>query len=372
MKFSYYLWALYLIVFPFYVFSEGNPQIADIFGAVLIVFNLKPILQNFMETKFTRYLLYFVVYSILVNTVWMVIIGEILIIRNSVYYIYCFLFLMFIYNKIQEEGFLKFTLRAIYISLIIQLFTWPLVGDQGPRTQLFFNNPNQLALWGLTLLIVINAINIIVKEKFAIILAASLLCTFFILLSASKSAVVSSLLFWIFFYVKSRKNIIILTCVILIAFIYGAVSGNIQIENIKLLNYIVDRLSSEQISGDSGLAGRGFDRLVEFPQYLFFGAGEGQEERFNSDIELHSTFLNLLFSYGVLGLFFFGKAVLSLFTKSHREVIILFLIISIFSQVHMILRIPLFWATLIILFYVKTYMNKEESEYQQSLAINKT
>ena len=149
MKFSYYLWALYLIVFPFYVFSEGNPQIADIFGAVLIVFNLKPILQNFMETKFTRYLLYFVVYSILVNTVWMVIIGEILIIRNSVYYIYCFLFLMFIYNKIQEEGFLKFTLRAIYISLIIQLFTWPLVGDQGPRTQLFFNNPNQLALGDL-------------------------------------------------------------------------------------------------------------------------------------------------------------------------------------------------------------------------------
>ena len=81
MKFNYYLWFFYIIAFPFYVFAEGNPQIADVFGGLIILSSIRPILQNLTKNSFTRYALYFVVYALIVNTIWMIILKDLIIIK---------------------------------------------------------------------------------------------------------------------------------------------------------------------------------------------------------------------------------------------------------------------------------------------------
>jgi hypothetical protein len=70
-----------------------------------------------------------------------------------------------------------------------------------------FNNPNQLAFWALSTMLIINIISSILKTiKFAHILGASMICTFFIVISASRSATAGAALFWVYFYLKSKKK----------------------------------------------------------------------------------------------------------------------------------------------------------------------
>jgi hypothetical protein len=50
---------------------------------------------------------------------------------------------------------------------------------------------------------------------------------------------------------------------------------------------------------------RGYFRPIDYPKYLIFGAGHGDEARFNSKHEIHSSFLSIFFYYGVFGLILF-------------------------------------------------------------------
>jgi hypothetical protein len=76
---------------------------------------------------------------------------------------------------------------------------------------------------------------------------------------------------------------------------------------------------------DDSLAGRGYDRFWRFPEYLIFGAGEGDFQRFAGmyDVEIHSTLGSLVFSYGIVGA---GLAVLAtLMTIERRPAGLLYL-----------------------------------------------
>ena len=70
----------------------------------------------------------------------------------------------------------------------------------------------------------------------------------------------------------------------------------------ELFELVQNRVLTAQ--SDDGLAMRGYDRIVNHPNYLVFGAGEGAWWRFDSyiDGELHSSIGTLLFSYGIVGL----------------------------------------------------------------------
>ena len=63
MKFRAIIFGFYLIVFPFYLYPSGSPQIADVIGIILILFSLKSIFAYIKKYKFVSYLLAFVCYS---------------------------------------------------------------------------------------------------------------------------------------------------------------------------------------------------------------------------------------------------------------------------------------------------------------------
>lgn len=66
------------------------------------------------------------------------------------------------------------------------------------------------------------------------------------------------------------------------------------------LDDLINRATRTDYIGQ--LAIRGYTRLYEFPQYLLFGAGEGQYGRFTAGVfEIHSSWAAPLFYYGVIG-----------------------------------------------------------------------
>jgi len=352
MKFSHYLWAIYLIAYPFYLLPEGNPQVADLFGAILIIVNLKSILTSINTNTYTKYLFLFVIYTFIVNTIWMLIIGDILIIKNSIFYLYSFFLMLVIFNRLKDVSFLEITFKALSITLIVQALLFPFIKSQGVRTQMFFNNPNQLALWGLCLLVILYVLTRLLNTKSSYTIMLLVLCTFFILISASRAALGGAIIFWVFFIIKSRKNLIIFGVASVIAFIIVDFNFDLDLKNFAALEYNFDRFSNNTISGKQSIGTRGFQRIGENPQYLLFGAGEGAYERFNESIELHSIFASILFSYGIFGLLLYLGAFKLLVVKLSREIMAVILPIILFATVHMTLRIPLFWITLLFVIYL--------------------
>ncbi len=272
--------------------------------------------------------------------------------------------MLFISSRIDDHGFLKFTLIAIGISLTIQLVLWPFIADQGVRTQLFFKNPNQLAQWALYLLLIVNVINEIVKPKLIFTLSLSFLCTFFVILSASRSATAGVVLFWLFFLIKRRKQMILLGVGLVLVISTLTISGKLQIgaSDFNTINYIIERMTTKNKTYNQGLEGRGFDRIFNYPQHLLVGAGEGQIERFGSDIEIHSTLFNILFCYGIIGFTLYALALWQIVNNMFKEVLAMFIVLGIFMHVHMTLRIPLFWIILLFLYKLNEYRAKLKSE----------
>ena len=96
---------------------------------------------------------------------------------------------------------------------------------------------------------------------------------------------------------------------------------------------------------------RGYDRIIEYPEYILWGAGEGETQRFTkgtSTNELHSTLGTILFSYGIIGLvimtFLLKKAIWG------APLGIWLVMISPFAYglTHNGMRQPLFWGTIML------------------------
>jgi len=111
---------------------------------------------------------------------------------------------------------------------------------------------------------------------------------------------------------------------------------------------VLARILNTGQDSDDNLAGRGYSRIVDCYDYLFFGAGEGLDFRFNNPIELHSTFGTLLFCYGLIGLYIIVRLMRLIICKLGFEALIYFLPLTIYSLSHNGLRSPLLWLFLML------------------------
>ena len=132
-----------------------------------------------------------------------------------------------------------------------------------------------------------------------------------------------------------------------------------ELNNFPALEYNLDRLQNDDLSDNRSFGGRGYDRIANFPQYLLFGAGEGPSKRFNEDIELHSVFANVFFSYGIIGIALFISAFASFTKKTSKEIIVLALALALFGMVHMSLRVPFFWIASLFIIYLHEFKSKD-------------
>lgn len=351
------LFSLYFILKPFYFWESGIPQIADFFLILAIVFYIfkKRFLIRFHKgsSSYIYINLVFVFYVLLVNTFWSLILnGELDFYKASAFYFFNFmasLFVVILYWEYEDVIF-QLIYSSVLSSIIIQFAIYLFKGGfRDSRVLVFFNNPNQLGYYSLLTLAILLYISFKMKTItvmfFIGIFAATALC----FASLSKAAIVSytgMLIYFIFIKRKNkifaRKVIIFLLLAIVLSVVLYQHNSNIIRSN-TLLQGVYRRILTIGLDYDDSLYARGYDRIINYPYYLVFGAGEGVYSRFGSNTELHSTLGNVLMSYGVIGLDIFLILIFIVFKQNRWQDLYLLLFIMVYGLTHNGIRNTLFW-----------------------------
>src|SRR5699024_6036779 len=122
------------------------------------------------------------------------------------------------------------------------------------------------------------------SEKIIIGLAIS----FILIVFSLSNAAIISWIFLFFFYVVSRqttrntKRKILIISIIMIVLVIIIYDTSTIIQNNNFYQVLINRMSqtTEKINNSGSI--RGYDRIINYPEYWFLGAGEGAHYRFAS------------------------------------------------------------------------------------------
>ena len=355
---------IFIITFPFYFFSSGNPQISDFLLSLLflsMVLNGNIIKLN--KEKVSRLLIKFVLYTYIVTISWWIFIDGRIVNKLStlvfpIFYTYnALLFMINIYMyKKYKHNIIKYIIVSIYISVFIQIILIPISITTGTRDSLFFNNPNQLGYYTLIMICLHSVLTEKIKSTIPITLLFYGAILLLAIISTSRAAIFSVLLIIFVNMIRSGiinyKQFISIALIVLTAVPIFGLTG---IGKLKMDNVIYQFESIGQRNHDS-LEGRGYDRIWENPQYLIFGAAEGNYDRFSEyGIEMHSSFGTIFFSYGIVGFSIFILFILNIFKKNGLIYIAYSIPIFAYGLTHMGLRFSIFW-----LYMSMVYITKKE------------
>lgn len=314
-KVIFLLYYLYFILIPFYLWESGLPQIADFIMILLVaVYSFaKGFKFSFRNKNIAIIGLVFVAYIVIVNSIWTMIIptsSRFLI--SSTFYIYNYIVVIVVMALYNDYGkkLIKITFKALLTSLIIQVGMYLIGGGfGGGRITGNFNNPNQLGYYGLVALAILmfssNKVDLRIRWFVLSIIAAITL----VFASLSKAAIISSVCMTAVFIFSGNQNRkfkrgIILTVIAASVFGVAMYKTTTIIQDSQLISSVETRINAIGRDSDDSIAGRGYSRIKNFPQYWVFGAGEGEYTRFGfgtQNMEFHSTLGNIQVSYGLIG-----------------------------------------------------------------------
>lgn len=356
-KIVLFLFCLYFILKPFYLWSSGLPQISDCVFVLLLLFYIikkKLIVSFYSRSKgFLLAGLGFVIYVMIINTVWALLLdGSVEFFITSAFYIYNYAagFMVLALFQEYDDILYKHIYSSVLISTFIQLALYLTSGGfEGSRALAFFNNPNQLGYHNLLILgylVMIEQRNKLNPLLFILgVIASSILC----FSSLSKAAIIAYSGMMLFFMViclvtkASDKRLLIYLLVIILIFTAVYFINREAITSNQLYISVMNRISRVGLDKDDNLMGRGYYRLMNYPQYLIFGAGEGEYVRFGYNMEFHSTLGNILMSYGIIGLFLYlSSIVFAAKTNRWKNAYIIFFIL-LYGLTHNGIRNTLFW-----------------------------
>jgi hypothetical protein len=348
--------AAYFVMSILYIFPSGTPQPAD-YILVLVVIGTFMIAWDRIPADATLYLSagLFLTWVVLVNVSWYLLIGDSIFLKKTSFYVYNLTILLFvIMAAFHDWGKLKRTVWwSCVIGLLIECAILLLVPDAARRSTGSFNNPNQLGYWALLMMACLAVTKEGERLGFIDVVALGA-GSYAIMLSLSKAASLAApvLLLAIWLTCGSRRLVgLALSAVLLMVLVLQIALGGL-LDRIASLDTVValsDRLLSIGTQDDDSLITRGYIRLIEFPEYLAFGAGEGAFDRLALDgraKEFHSTIGNLVMSYGVIGLAAFVGLLFVVFHRSPLRNLLYLLPILLYGVTHMGLRFSMFWVFL--------------------------
>ena len=117
------------------------------------------------------------------------------------------------------------------------------------------------------------------------------------------------------------------------------------LNKIETIEAVSKRLGTIGKQEDDTAEARGYLRLIEHPEYLFVGAGEGAHWRFGRQ-ELHSGIATLIFSYSIFGLGFFLLFLYTIFNRQPWYYTAMLVPIFLYGLTHQNVRFSYFWVFL--------------------------
>ena len=382
MRMHQYLFLLFLLMKPFYWFSSGGLQIADVFFILsfgLYVFFVKKGEKISIE-KNDKWLFYFVVCIVAINLFYGVLHGESNFIQASMYYVYNLLVVLTFRAYAEEQDtFLVNVARICKVNLVLQLvFYITGIGRYFAASRYMgtFNDPNQMAFFVYISLMMAFLISRIRGEKLSWVYHVIAMALIFF--TASAGMLMGLVLFYGFEALPkvrmlaqrqhSVRAILIGTAFLAALVLFSPEIGDYiaDLSESSIVERAEEKLSriGESAAGPTNIEERGIDRLYLYPEKLLYGAGESYQERFDQSYlsgEVHSTLLSMLFYYGILPtaalLYWIWKNIGRLSVSNMAVVLSLFLeSLTLLNQ-----RQSLFWMIFVLLsvLYKKQVADKE-------------
>lgn len=363
-------WLVYVAIAPIYVFKSGLPQPADFIivvtaGLTAVLFFLK---QKIVFNRVFALLILIVMMFFSINVANFLYYRDVQFLYSSIYYVFNALVFSGTIILFKQDAWraIDWGRYAIFVSILIEIFWIKVIGSNSEfRETGSFNNPNQLGYWSLLTTCYILMLNYGRRLKIIDVLVI-LACGYFITLALSRAVLLSYVLILIVFFTNNYLPFLmkVLVCLIITSYtlIQIAVFENISflVDNFQFIENVVDRV--ETIQTEKGvIEERGYQRIWEYPMYLFYGAGEGAYYRFESyggirGLELHSGLGTLVFSYGIFGFALFSAFVLCVFRKAPMAFWIILTAIMAYGITHQHIRFTGFWLFLGIAYSMKNYV----------------
>lgn len=344
-----FVWGSYLVLFPVYVFSSGLPQPGD-----WLILLLAPLAFRRWDGRIApgaartlRQLLVFTGYVLAINLLWSMMLGTFALspktgfAMSPIFYIYnALVFLVaLVLHRTYGSNLLYLTGRMVLFTLVLQVVLATLLRGDGRSTGLF-NNPNQLGYYALlsaSMLMVLQRRRYISTVAMTVgTLAATYLC----LLSASKAAL-GAIGLLVIAGMFTRLRTMLLTAVA-----FGALLTVAQ----PVLDAVTGAISriEEDESHQFGEE-RGYDRIVEYPEYWVIGSGEGAYARFKDTSaigahEIHSSLGTLFFCYGIVGVGLFIAFVFGVLQRTGLRTWLVMMPAFAYGMTHQGLRFTLLWV----------------------------
>lgn len=368
---------LFILLRPFYVRASGQVQPADgflilyFFCTVYRDFKTEVLIPNIKKNK----LFYiFLVFAIMINGFYHKVVPDPRFIFSSLYLVYMGV-VVYSYDSGINKGLIDKIRYILYGNLMIQFLIYSsglgrlyyeLWEEGATRYMGTFTDPNQ---FGFYIFIVLLFAYLTKHEKMDTYLfpITSVMGIFLVIQSKSLAAflglaVLYTLAFLRFISEKFRVNKVIL-CVMLILTTTGVVyyfipTSDFRIEDVEYTTVNRIRYKIYNIIYADGikdiLRERAAEKIINYPEYFIYGAGEGNYERYYPEPvnEIHSSFINLFFSYGLIPfailMGWFKKRLKGLNAVS----LVCFITILMESMFLVNYRQALFWVLWITLFYL--------------------
>lgn len=340
----------------FYIFPPGTPQPGDMIFVlamvVTIVFaNIR--LANFKMLNVT--LGTFLLWIIIVNSFWFCWIGDYTFLRKISFYIYNAAIMLFVISLglYDYQRLCKIVYWSCIAAFGIELFYLGFIYKGAEMRSLgTFNNPNQMGYWGLLLLACLGVARR--HERRDLVDAGALAAGCYIIAQTlSRAATAAGLLMALAVVCSGRWKRSAILAVVGLGLLGGSAEllrGGLieQVSQAGVVQGLQSRIARLKKNPDDPLSlwKRGYGRLVEHPEYLALGAGEGAFERLTSlkDKEFHSSLGNILLSYGVVGLALLFAFFYVVFQNSPFVSLVYFSLIMLYGITHMGMRDTMLWV----------------------------
>jgi hypothetical protein len=377
---------LFILLRPFYVRASGQVQPADgflmlyFFCTVYRDFKAEVLIPNIKKNK----LFYiFLVLAIMINAFYHKVVPDPRFLFSSLYLVYMGV-VVYSYDSGINKGLIDKIRYILYGNLMIQFLIYSsglgrlyyeLWEEGATRYMGTFTDPNQ---FGFYIFIVLLFAYLTKHEKADTYLfpITSVIGIFLVIQSKSLAAflglaVLYTLALLRFIGEKFRVNKVIL-CVMLILTTTGVVyyfipTSDFRIEDVEYNTVNRIRYKIYNVIYADGikdiLRERAAEKIINYPEYFIYGAGEGNYERYYPEPvnEIHSSFINLFFSYGLIPfailMGWFKKRLKGLNAVS----LVCFITILIESMFLVNYRQALFWVLWITLFYLNEPQKNADS-----------
>lgn len=359
----------------FYIFSSGLPQPSHFllfFAFLFILFNRSFYNSGWIKKDcFSVSFFIFVFSSLFLNFLYFLYLDNESFLISNVHLIYgFFIFFLFLFLFNMEGGderivyFLCLSLASLFLLSVFNLGRFNFF----PRYNAFFNDPNQMAYWVLCIFSIIACsrnLSNLMKLVFFVF------SCFIIFKSFSRSGLIGVFViaFGVIisqFFDKDNK---IKSKSVLVGLFLIFISSLSFISFISYnkddYSYFASRTQDADVLEQMDV--RGYTRISNYPEYLFFGSGQGGHDRFlnrynaPSTHEIHSTWAGLLFYYGLWGLTLW--LIMHLFVLKRLPIYykLIFLGPAFYAFSTYGLRTPVFWIYLSYFYYLSMNINKKVS-----------